>query len=118
MKKLFYFAAFAACLLTSCQQVEKEEDLKTPEENESQDKKETPGLVFTATTESSATKTALEEDSGNYNVAWRSGDEITIIDAAATPNVGDTAFKNKKKVKIFFRKLFLPYLQTTSETPV
>jgi len=88
MKKLFYFAAFAACLLTSCQQVEKEEDIKTPEENESQDKKETPGLVFTATTESSATKTVLEEDSGNYNVAWRSGDEITIIDAAATPNVG------------------------------
>ena len=42
MKKLFYFAAFAACVLTSCQQVldiqEKEEDLKTP------------GLVFTATT--------------------------------------------------------------------
>ena len=80
MKKLFYFAAFAACLLTSCQQAldiqEKEEDIKTP------------GLVFTATTESSATKTALEEDSGNYNVAWRSGDEITIIDAAATPNVG------------------------------
>ena len=88
MKKLFYFAAFAACLLTSCQQVEIEEDIKTPEENESQDKKETPGLVFTATTESSATKTALEENSGNYNVAWRSGDEITIIDAAATPNVG------------------------------
>ena len=84
MKKLFYFAAFAACVLTSCQQVldiqEKEEDLKTP------------GLVFTATTESSATKTALEEDSGNYNVAWRSGDEITIIDAAATPNVGDSIF--------------------------
>lgn len=86
MKKFFYFAAFAACVLTSCQQVEK--DIKTPEENESQDKKETPGLVFTATTESSATKTALEENSGNYNVAWRSGDEITIIDAAATPNVG------------------------------
>gem|GEM_PF-3841196 len=58
MKKFFYFAAFAACVLTSCQQVEKEEDIKTP------------GLVFTATTESSATKTALEEDSGNYNVAW------------------------------------------------
>lgn len=92
MKKLFYFAAFAACVLTSCQQVldiqEKEEDIKTPEENESQGKKETPGLVFTATTESSGTKTALEEDSGNYNVAWRSGDEITIIDAAATPHVG------------------------------
>jgi len=88
MKKFFYFAAFAACVLTSCQRVEKEEDIKTPEENESQGKKETPGLVFTATTESSATKTALEEDSGNYNVAWRSGDEITIVDAAATPNVG------------------------------
>ena len=92
MKKLFYFAAFVACILTSCQQVldiqEKEEDIKTPEENESQDKKETPGLVFTATTESSATKTALEEDGGNYNVAWRSGDEITIIDGSATPNVG------------------------------
>ena len=76
MKKIFYFAAFAACVLTSCQQVldiqEKEEDIKTP------------GLVFTATTESSATKTALEEDSGNYNVAWRSGDKITIVDAAAT----------------------------------
>lgn len=92
MKKLFYFAAFFACILTSCQQVldiqEKEEDIKTLEENESQDKKETPGLVFTATTESSATKTALEEDGGNYNVAWRSGDEITIIDGSATPNVG------------------------------
>lgn len=92
MKKLFYFAAFVACVLTSCQQVldiqENEEDIKTPEENESQGKKETPGLVFTATTESSATKTALEENSGNYNVAWRSGDEITIVDAAATPNVG------------------------------
>lgn len=92
MKKLFYFAAFAACVLTSCQQVldiqEKEEAIKTPEENESQGKKETPGLVFTAITESSATKTALEENSGNYNVAWRSGDEITIVDAAATPNVG------------------------------
>ena len=84
MKKFFYFAAFAACALTACQQTLEiqKEDIKEPE------KTETPGLVFTATTEGSATKTALEEDNGNYNVAWRSGDEITIVDAAATPNVG------------------------------
>lgn len=84
MKRLFAFAAFAACVLTACQQTLEiqKEDIKTPE------KTETPSLVFTATIENPATKTALEEDGGSYNVAWRSGDRITIVDGSSTPNVG------------------------------
>ena len=39
------------------------------------------GIVFTATTETAAaTKTALSENGGNFDVVWRNGDQITIVD--------------------------------------
>lgn len=44
---------------------------------------------FMATTESPSTKTALSgNDTDGYEVHWQSGDQITIVDGAATPNVG------------------------------
>ena len=83
MKKFFVFAALAAFALTSCEQkIDVPAVIPTPGSSEST------GLVFTATTESSATKTALSENGGNYDVVWQSGDQITIVDGAATPNVG------------------------------
>jgi hypothetical protein len=48
------------------------------------------GLVFTATTESSVTKTALSENGGNYDVVWRAGDRITIVDAASNVGIYET----------------------------
>ncbi len=65
MKKIILFAALAAFALTSCQQ-----DI-TFEENKPE------GLVFTATTEIPATKTALD---ASLNVVWQDGDEIVIVD--------------------------------------
>jgi hypothetical protein len=83
MKRFFVFAALAAFALTSCEQkIDVPAVMPTPGGSEST------GLVFTATTESSATKTALSENGGNYDVVWQSGDQITIVDGAATPNVG------------------------------
>ena len=83
MKRFFVFAALAAFALTSCEQkIDVPAVIPTPGSSEST------GLVFTATTESSATKTALSENGGNYDVVWQSGDQITIVDGAATPNVG------------------------------
>ena len=76
MKRIFAFAAIAAIALTACQQ----------ELNIDENKPETPA-VFTATTESSTTKTALSANGGSYDVLWQNGDQITIVDAAATPNV-------------------------------
>ena len=72
MKRFFVFAALAAIALSACQQnldIEKNELGKA--------------VVFTATTESSATKTALSENGDSYDVVWSSGDQITIVDAAA-----------------------------------
>ncbi|MBR5018530.1 MAG: hypothetical protein IKX53_02710 [Bacteroidales bacterium] len=44
---------------------------------------------FMATTESPSTKTALSgNDTDGYEVNWQSGDQITVVDGAATPNVG------------------------------
>ena len=65
MKRIIIFAALAAFALTSCQQ-----DI-TFEENKPE------GLVFTATTEIPATKTALD---ASLNVVWQAGDEIVIVD--------------------------------------
>lgn len=78
MKKVIILAALAAMALTACQQ-----DI-TIEENQSE------GAVdFTATTESApATKTALSYNAPNYDVVWSSGDKITVVDGAGTPNVG------------------------------
>ena len=76
MKRSIFFAAFAALALTACQQ-----DLT---ENESL----AGASVFTATAESPETRTALKENGNAYDMVWRSGDRITIVDAARTPNVG------------------------------
>lgn len=65
MKRIIIFAALAAFALTSCQQ-----DI-TFGENKPE------GLVFTATTEIPATKTALD---ASLNVVWQAGDEIVIVD--------------------------------------
>ena len=80
MKRIFIFAALAAAALTACQQ----------ELNIDENKPDTP-VVFTATTESSATKTALSQNGENYDVLWQDGDQITIVDAAANVGVYQTA---------------------------
>ena len=77
MKRFFVFAALAAVSLPACQ----------PELNIDGNKPAAPA-VFTATTESPATKTALSQNGENYDVLWQNGDQITIVDAAATPHVG------------------------------
>ena len=48
------------------------------------------GIVFTATTETAATKTTLSQNGAMYDVLWRSGDEITIVDGAANVGVYST----------------------------
>ena len=81
MKKILLFAALAAVALCACQ--------KEPAPQEVPDAPGTgTGPVFTAVTEGAATKTALSQNGESYDVVWRSGDRITIVDGAATPNVG------------------------------
>ena len=76
-------AALAAMVLNSCQSVIE------PAESSEQKPVEKPATsVFTAVTESTGTKTALAANGENYDVVWCDGDEITIVDGAATPNVG------------------------------
>lgn len=79
MKRVFVFAALAAISLCACQHALEIEENK-PEE----------AVVFTATTESSATKTALSENGDSYDVVWNSGDQITIVDAATKVGVYTT----------------------------
>ena len=76
MKRSILLAVFATLFLTACQQ-----DLT---ENESL----ASASVFTATAEGSETRTALSQNGNIYDMVWRSGDRITIVDAARTPNVG------------------------------
>ena len=76
MKKSILLAAFAALALTACQQ-----DL-----TESVSQVDT--SVFTATVEGSGTRTALSQNGNVYDIVWRSGDRITIVDGTQTPNVG------------------------------
>lgn len=81
MKKTLILAALAAIALCTCQ--------KEPAPQEVPDAPGTgTGPVFTAITEGAATRTALSENGGAYDVVWRNGDRITIVDGAATPNVG------------------------------
>jgi hypothetical protein len=78
-KALFKLTAIAAmCTLAACQQ----------ELNIVGNELADAPVVFTATIESGSTKTALSESAGNYDVLWRSGDAITVVDEADTPNVG------------------------------
>ncbi|MCR5828510.1 MAG: hypothetical protein K6G53_08870 [Bacteroidales bacterium] len=82
MKRFFVFAALAAFALTSCEQkIDIPAEIPTPGSSEST------GLVFTATTESAVTKTALDD---NYNVLWQNGDMITIVDGASHVGVYST----------------------------
>ena len=76
MKRSILLAAIAALALTACRQ-----DLT---ENESL----AGGSVFTATVEGSETRTALSPNGNVYDMVWCSGDRITIVDGAKTPNVG------------------------------
>lgn len=79
MKRFFVFAALAAISLCACQHALEIEENRPGE-----------AVVFTATTESSATKTALRENGGSYDVVWNSGDQITIVDAATKVGVYTT----------------------------
>lgn len=80
MKRIIILAVMATLALTACQR----------EFNPEVNKPEAPA-VFTATTESSATKTALSQNGENYDVLWQNGDQITIVDAAANVGVYQTA---------------------------
>ncbi len=80
MKRFFVFAALAAIALSACQQNLEIGENKLPGE----------AVVFTAVTEGSATKTALSENGDGYDVVWSSGDQITIVDAAAKVGVYTT----------------------------
>lgn len=75
MKRILTFAVLAALIVTSCQK-----EQKTEENNFGVQR------LFTATTESPATKTALNKNGETYNVLWQNGDQIAIVDAAS--NIG------------------------------
>lgn len=77
MRRRFIFVTLFVLALVSCQHDLEEISSKVS------------GVVFTATTEGSDTRTALSENEGRYNVVWRSGDRITIADGSVTPNVGE-----------------------------
>ena len=75
MKRIHIIVAIAAFFLTACQQQLDVVEI-TPE---------TGGQIkFMATTESVATKTALEADGDAFNVVWRSGDEIAISNSPSS----------------------------------
>lgn len=83
MKRTLLFAALAAIALCACQ--------KEPAPQEVPDAPGTgTGPVFTAITEGAATRTALSENGGAYDVVWRNGDRITIVDGAANAGVYST----------------------------
>lgn len=85
MKRITFSLALAAITLTACQQ-----DLNI-------DTKNSEGYaLFTATTESSATKTSLSQNGEGYDVLWQDGDQITIVDAASNVGVYKTASTTTK----------------------
>ncbi|MBQ9399663.1 MAG: hypothetical protein IJU27_03365 [Bacteroidales bacterium] len=81
MKKTMLFAALAAIALISCDRRLDIQELPEPGDSSS---------VFTASTEGTATKTALEQDGEQYNVNWQNGDRITIVDAESHAGVYTT----------------------------
>ena len=83
MKRFIVITALAAITLTACNR-----DL-SPE----QPKK---GVAFTATTESPATKTALNKNGSNYEVVWQNEDQITVVDAASHVGVYSTTSTTTK----------------------
>ena len=85
MKRITFSLALAAITLTACQQ-----DLNIDTNNSEG------YALFTATTESSATKTALNKNGEGYDVLWQEGDQITIVDAASSVGVYKTASTTTK----------------------
>lgn len=82
MKRNIAFAAIFAVALTACQG-----ELNPVE---IQNDNTASVAVFTATTEGEITKTTLSENAGMYDVLWRSGDEITIVDGASAVGIYST----------------------------
>lgn len=85
MKRITFSLALAAITLTACQQ-----DLNIDTINSKG------YALFTATTESSATKTALSQNGEGYDVLWQNGDQITIVDATSSVGVYKTASTTTK----------------------
>ena len=85
MKRITFSLALAAITLTACQQ-----DLNIDTNNSEG------YALFTATTESSATKTALNKNGEGYDVLWLEGDQITIVDAVSNVGVYKTASTTTK----------------------
>ena len=85
MKRITFSLALAAITLTACQQ-----DLNIDTNNSEG------YALFTATTESSATKTALNKNGEGYDVLWQDGDQITIVDAVSNVGVYKTASTTTK----------------------
>lgn len=85
MKRITFSLALAAITLTACQQ-----DLNIDTNNSEG------YALFTATTESSATKTALSQNGEGYNVLWQDGDQITIVDGASNLGVYQTSSTTAK----------------------
>ena len=85
MKRITFSLALAAITLTACQQ-----DLNIDTNNSEG------YALFTATTESSATKTALNKNGKGYDVVWQDGDQITIVDAASNVGVYHTSSTTAK----------------------
>ena len=85
MKRFFFISAMAALALTACQKEQSIDENKT----------DTP-VIFSATTESPATKTALSKNGEQYDVLWQEGDQITIVDAASNVGVYHTSSTTAK----------------------
>ena len=85
MKRITFSLALAAITLTACQQ-----DLNIDTNNSEG------YALFTATTESSATKTSLSQNGEGYDVLWQDGDQITIVDAVSNVGVYKTASTTTK----------------------
>ena len=80
MKKIWIIAVLGIMALASC-----ESKIDLP--GDVSEKPVSSAAVFTATTESAATKTTLDD---NYNVLWQNGDLITIVDGAGHVGVYET----------------------------
>lgn len=82
MKKYLFglMVLFVAMTISSCQQ----------ELNIRGDEKKEGITVFSATIEGGATKTALNKNGENYDVLWRSGDAISVVDNAVNKGVYTT----------------------------
>ncbi len=91
MKRIITCTALAALTILAAVSCEKISEIpETPEESQTQPA-DKPGAVFTATTESAATKTSLSgSDLAGYDVNWSSGDEITIVDGASAVGIYTT----------------------------